>query len=130
MTSTGVVLIGLPRMVCDLLGEIVATLPDVHIAAEVGEHQEWSSALARGDAHLVILSLAAASRSGRLVPLLCRHPRLTFIALSADGHASLYELRPRAWPLGELSTSLLHTLARRAREAPLPEDGDDHDLLA
>lgn len=107
----GILLVGLPRMLVDLLASIVRSEPDLRIVGEFAE-LDPSAALSRRDVGFVIVG-ADAALPDVWGPAMRARPDVGVLGLSdRSGSAYLYELRPQAVPVGELSTRLLVGLIR------------------
>lgn len=105
MEPIRIALVGLPRMLREIVREIVARDRDVTVA---GEFDNWPDAidrLRRRPCEIAIGDLAATGRIG-VDRLLETCPRI--IAVSSDARRSvLYELSSREEALGELSADRL-----------------------
>ena len=108
MTPARVVLVGLPR----LLGEIVAGALDGQSDVIVAEKEgDLADAVQRAGANVVVVSDEAAERAA-IADLLGHHPGVKVIGVSVDGlHA--YGYQPRRVALGELSPEALREAIRR-----------------
>ncbi len=106
MEQTLVILVNMPRMLCEIVREVVAHEPGLEIVDE----QDGDAALARiraSDACVVITRLdePPSESVGRFLGA-GSHVRV--LALSVDGRdGTLYELRRQESPLGEISPTVL-----------------------
>jgi len=104
-----IVLLDLPRMLADLVREIVAADDGLEVVGE------GAAVLAAADPDFVIVG-----GDGAALPESCRdafdaHPHLTVLALTGDGrHGDLWSLAPRHVALGEVSADTLLTAMRAA----------------
>ena len=109
MEPIRIALIRLPRMLRDILTEIVSTQADMAIVADADAPDE------AGNADFVI---AGAERlvQDEVEALLEARPRMKVLAVAGDGRQTfLYELRPQMVPLGEVSPQTLLQVIRAAR---------------
>lgn len=118
MKRLGILLVGLPRMLTDLITAVAAGEPDMHVVGVLQDDDQVERALKATGARFIIVGLANRELPEHLVPLLVRHPASTLLGISEEGRRSfLYELRPHAIPVGEMSTQLLLELVRTRAEA-------------
>lgn len=120
VAHTRIVLAALPRMLGDIVRQLVARHPDLEVAAEVDERAAISSAVRRTGAEVVVAGIAPGSHHALLadIPrtLLREHPGLTLIALEDDGRAAyVYELRLHETAMTEISPRALIDAIRGAR---------------
>lgn len=113
MERTRIITSGLPRMLGEIVGELVRTQPDLCIVGDYGDRGRALEAIERTSPDVVILGLEGLARPD-VADLLGHHPALRVLAVSADGSESyLYELRPQERMLGEVSPRTLLTAIRR-----------------
>jgi DNA-binding NarL/FixJ family response regulator len=118
LQRTRIILVGLPRMLRDIIGELVRTEPDLSIVGEYGDSGEALEVIERAQADVVITAVDERARPSAPV-LLRRHPALRVLAVSADGtEGYLYELRPIERMLGEVSPRTLLSAIRRTTCLP------------
>lgn len=107
MSSIRILLVGMPLMLRDIVKGILAAEPRVRI---VGELDDGGSVVdqARVEADLAILGLRDSELPEIGVRLLTANPGTRLLGISSDGRKGfIYELRPHAIPLGELSPRVL-----------------------
>jgi DNA-binding NarL/FixJ family response regulator len=107
-----VLLVDMPRMMRDIIANVVGAEPDLEVVGEVDVPERLPTGALRTRPDLVIASatpgLARVSRQ-----LLGDFPRLRIIEVEAEGRRGfLYELSPRRRRLGELSPESLVAVAR------------------
>lgn len=113
-----IVLINMPRMLREIIREVVSPQPDMEVAGEFAAAHSLLEAVERTQADFVITGTGDAELAdvGRV---LREWPRLKVLAVAADGRQTyLYELRPQKVHLGEVSPqNLLDALRSAARES-------------
>ena len=115
-----VLLVGLPRMLSDIVAEVVGSQDDITITevSDPGATLDEAN-LARAD--VLICSRERREECRRLLWAL---PRLKVIALSGEGReAELHELRPHEQLLGNLAPDRLLAVIRSARMRPVEGAG-------
>jgi hypothetical protein len=120
--SIRILLIGMPKMLQDLVKGILSAQPTIRTVEEVDEPQlldrmDSSPQASRSDeTEVFILSLHNEDLPEIGRRILTTYPEAGLLGISSDGRkAVLYELRPHAIPLGELSpASLVDAVVRRA----------------
>ncbi len=111
----GILLGEMPRMLRDVIGNILGAEPDLRVVADGVEAGALVERVSREDADVVVLSTRAGSPPEICDELLTRYPRLTVVALEDGGHrASIYVMRPTRFRLSDISGSQLVTAIRRA----------------
>ena len=117
MDTIRILLIGVPR----LLGDIVRSAPDDDFCV-VGERAAMNGAVNAVDeltANVVVLGGDPSGLPRGCGTLLDRRPRVKVMVIRADGRrATLFELRPNATPLVELSMDELVATIRAAVRDP------------
>jgi hypothetical protein len=101
MSSITIVLVGLPRMLRDLVASAVESQPDLEIVGDAD----------RAD---VVVAGAASLDEAKALDLVARNG-LRVLSVGDDGEATLYECRPMRTPVGELTPDLLVRLLRTDR---------------
>jgi hypothetical protein len=90
-------------MLRDIVANIIAAQPDMHVVEYVGCETDLREAAEQGDADVIILSRRS-SREGEYDKLLYARSHLKVIEIEGQGaRGSLYELRPHRVLLGEMS---------------------------
>jgi DNA-binding NarL/FixJ family response regulator len=114
LEQTRVVLIGMPRMLREIVREVVWAEPDLAVVGEFNDQDAARQAIDAERATVVITALEEAPHID-FAHLLSEHPHLRVVSLSADGSESfLCELRPHEQMLGELSPQALVAVIRGA----------------
>src|SRR5689334_12105535 len=115
MERTRVILVEMPRMLCEIVREVLSDEPDLDIIDECGR-DAGAILLGDGDRCVVITRLAECSPES--VRRLFGPPqRVRLLALSPDGRSgTIYELQTRERKLDELSPTSLLAAVRE----PLP----------
>jgi DNA-binding NarL/FixJ family response regulator len=107
-----IVLAGMPRMLREIVREIVQRELDMTVVAETADQAELVRLLGGRQAE-VVLAGTEGLRGADVDRLFDRHPRLKLLAVSGVGsEAVLYELRPRKVALGELAPGTLTAAIR------------------
>jgi hypothetical protein len=106
---------GIPKMLSDILGQVLASEPDMTIAGRIRHEQDLLKAVQVTRANVVLAKQNAEDERETYAPLLFRRPQLKVVAVAADGSTGLvYALHPQRIPLGEMSADTL----RRAIRGP------------
>jgi DNA-binding NarL/FixJ family response regulator len=106
LDRTRIVLIDMPRMLREIIREVVAAEPGAEVVAEFGEPVDLVPAVLAHRAGFVILGADLAA--GEVARLLDELPRTRVLGVADDGGQSfLYELRPHMVELGEISPERL-----------------------
>jgi hypothetical protein len=105
--QASVILIDLPGLLAGIVRDLVDAAPGLRIAAEYPIGVDPVDAVTETGADFVIMS----SKPGwerEVGALMRRHPRVRTLGLAADGRTgTIYELRPHARRLGELTPEVL-----------------------
>jgi hypothetical protein len=97
-----VLLAGLPRMLRDIVVDVVATQPDLEIVGEATN--EGAIADVSGPIEVLILASRGAAKPSRYSEHLYRRPQMRILAIVDESRRGfLFELQPVRLPLGELS---------------------------
>ncbi len=111
----GILLGDMPRMLRDVVGNILGAEPDLRVVADGVEAGALVERVSRENADVVVLSTRSGSPPAICDELLTKFPRLTVVALEERGHrASIYVMRPMRFRLSDISGSQLVTAIRRA----------------
>jgi DNA-binding NarL/FixJ family response regulator len=113
--STRVVVVGqgLPRILRDLVREIIQTEPDIEVVEELTEVDlvDTSDLVTRvilARAHLLLVGTPDSELVETCTRLLNNYPRLRILGISAEGRRGFVsELRPHGAAVGELSPETL-----------------------
>lgn len=112
-------------MLLDMLHHVVASNPNMAVVGQIGD-ADLLAAAKRTRANVVLVGQRVNDEREQYGQLLLRRPRLKVLAIAHDGRTgSLYELRPRRVPLGELSADTLcramqRDWAKPAKRQPSP----------
>ena len=118
--SIGVLLVEMPRMLHDVVGEILGVEPDMRVVAENVEVGELVERVERERPDVVLLCVESGSPPAACEELVRRFPRLAVIALENRGErGSIYMMRPTRIRVAEISRRQLVTAIRRAAR-PVP----------
>lgn len=126
MNRIRILLAEMPRMMRDIVERAVSTQPDMQIVgfapARVGAPSAAPSRLVDADADVVIVGVASAQEARAYDPVLFDRPHLRILAITGDGRgAFLYQLRPQAVPIGDVSPQGLVDAIRAGAAAEAPE---------
>ena len=109
------VVLQLPRMVSDIVRDILEAKANVEIVATLDAEDRLDDVLLRHDPDMVILSEAEFSLPAAWLDLLEAHPGLRLLAISSGGHRSaLCEV------LGNVRPQELVTVVMSGRQGPEP----------
>lgn len=102
--TTRIVLVGLPRILREIVEHALRDAPDITVAAALSGLDRLDATLRDLEPDVLVVALGAESEAPMLDRYLYAMPRLTCLAIAGDArHAFLYELHPRATPLREVS---------------------------
>jgi hypothetical protein len=114
MTPTRILLVGLPRLLEEIVSDAIAQAPDLTVTAKLPDVE----ALACDPPATDVVVLGTES-SELIAATLERQPRLAVLAVSDDARSSsLYVLRPERTRVGDLSPERLVAAIRAAAEPP------------
>jgi hypothetical protein len=118
MTPTRILLVGLPRLLEEIVSDALAQAPDLMVTATLPDAQALAMDLPAAD--VVVIGTES---SGLIAATLERQPRLAVLAVSEDARSSsLYVLHPeRTDRVGYLSRGSLVAAIRAAAEPPAPD---------
>jgi hypothetical protein len=121
-----ILLAGMPRMLVDIVKDVIASHEDIDVAGEIEGHTGLLAAAMQTQADVVVLREAAGGASEIYHELLRGCPKLKILAITADGRRGfLHRLQPRVVALGELSSSSLIDAIRNASAPPVPSNEDE-----
>jgi len=113
--STRIVLVNLPRMLREIIEDVVAAAPDLDVVETVERPTGLIAVVDGAKADFLIAGDDALEDVG---VLLRERPRLKVLAVAGDGRQTfLYELRPQEVSLGEVSPQNLLEAIRAAIRA-------------
>jgi hypothetical protein len=109
-----ILLAGMPRMLLDMVTDIVMAHPDMMVSGKMQDSADICPAVKKTKADIVILSELAGRQDYQKV--LYSRPHLKMLSITSDGHCFfLHELRPFRTSLGEISPeSLLQAIRSSA----------------
>ena len=107
MERTRVILVDMPRMLHDIIKEVVSNEPDLEIVDVFEDRETALRAMPRTEPCVVITSPQGPA-SENVDGFFGGRPRMRLLAVSADGsETTLYELRQQKRDLGEISARML-----------------------
>jgi hypothetical protein len=110
---TRILIVGIPFLLRELIGEIVARTEDLEVVGELDDRGGVLELAERTGATFVITGLARPEHDAGWKELVRRRPGLRILAVAPYGNESaLYELLPHIAPLGELSAETLLSVIR------------------
>jgi hypothetical protein len=106
----------MPDMLCDILGHIVISEPDMVLAGRIIGDEDLLAAVRRTRANVVLAEQHTYDERKTYAPLLYRRPQLRIVIIAGDGRTGfLYELRPQRVVLDDMSAD---TLCKSIRGTP------------
>jgi DNA-binding NarL/FixJ family response regulator len=115
LERTRILLVEMPRMLCDIITDVVASQSDMIVVGELPGRAGLLAAADRTRADVIVFGLGDADLPDDCAPLFEAHPHIRLLGVAADGRrAFLYELRPQRTPLGEVSPQALLDAIRLA----------------
>jgi DNA-binding NarL/FixJ family response regulator len=109
-----IVLVDLPRILRDIIGDALDEEPDMEVVGQLPANASLGRVVEQQEADFVI----AGTDYGfdEISEVLVQHPRLQVLEVAGDGRESfLYHLRPARTPLGELSPRTIVDAIRGTR---------------
>jgi DNA-binding NarL/FixJ family response regulator len=116
-TRIRIVLAGVPRMVLDMITDIVAPHAELMVVAKMQDTADIRAAVKKTKADVVVVAESAIRQPESYEELLYSRPHLGVLSITSDGrHFFLRELRPVCIALGEISPeSLVQAIRSSAR---------------
>jgi DNA-binding NarL/FixJ family response regulator len=112
-----VLLAGLPRIMREIVEHALGDASDMEVVGAVDAFGDLAGALADARPDVLVVGIDE-SEAPRLDRFLYETPRLSCLAIAGDARrAFLYELRPRAKPLGDVSPTGLVQAIRSTQHA-------------
>jgi chemotaxis response regulator CheB len=112
MTPTRILLVGLPRLLEEIVSDALAQAPDMSLAGTLEDAQELIAQAATTPADVVVLGT---DDPQLIASALMQQPHLKVLAVTEDARSSsLYVLRPERTRIGDLSAASLVTAIRDA----------------
>jgi hypothetical protein len=114
MKSTRILLVGLPRLLEEIVSDAVAQASDLTLAGTTADASELAEQAAASGAAVVVFG---STDESLIASALERQPHLAVFAVSADARSSsLYVLRPQRTLVGDLSPASFVAAIRAAAE--------------
>lgn len=108
LSDIRVVICGMPRLLGEIVNQIVTARPSIQIVGEPTKWQELVEVITRGKTDVVVVGCEEDELMTIGSRLLGEHPLLKILAITNDGRkAALYELWPRLRELPEPSPDIL-----------------------
>lgn len=116
--QTQVVIVDVPRLLCDILMSLANQEEDLEIVIYPNDKSslcdnvklslELEATVAQTKADVLVLGHETAKLSGGFEQLLMSHPQLRILALQAEGrNVQVYSLRPEKLQINEVSPAVL-----------------------
>ena len=126
MRQIRVLLAGMPRILMDMVKNIVVSQDDFTLAGEMIAWDGLVKAAADARADVVVLRALATTEAAEYRDLLYSRPRIKIIAIAEDGRdATLHELQPHLIPLADVAPASLIAAIRSAAHSEGRELEDD-----
>ena len=122
MHQIRIVLAHMPGMLRGILRETLSGERDFELVVELPEHGGLAGLVSRLQPDVVLFGVTDREGIDSALPLFQAHPGVRLVAMAEDGRrAVLYELRPHAVPIGEVSPDGLIDAIRLAVGQPVEE---------
>ena len=120
MRRIRILLAGMPRMLLDMITDIVAVHAEMMVAGRMQDTADLCTAVKKTRADVVILNEPAIGPPQNYEELLYSRPRLGVLSITSDGRQFfLHKLRPVRTALGEVSPdSLVQAIQSSAHRGP------------
>jgi DNA-binding NarL/FixJ family response regulator len=117
---TRILLAGMPRMLLDMITDIVAPHAEMMVAGKMQDATDIRAAVRKTRADVVILNEPAIGPPQNYEELLYSRPHLGVLSITSDGRQfTLHKLRPVRTALGEVSPeSLVQAIRSSAQRGP------------
>ena len=110
-----VLLASMPRMLRDVFKLLIVEQPDMEVVGELGNGVELLLATSQIQPDIVIMGVEGSELPGIGSHLLNEFPHVKLLGVTADAqHLSLYELRPHAGLIGDISPQGLLDVIRKS----------------
>lgn len=120
--ETRILLARMPRILHDVLSEMIRSQSDMRLVGEVEENHRLAAAIRGSAPHVVVMGAEREESPGLCHSILRRFPDVKVLALEGHGRRlSLYEMRPVYTPLGEASPARLLAWIRQAARPAAPD---------
>lgn len=121
MHAIRIVLGTLPRMLRDIVRDILEGQPDMHVVSDTRPDDEWRRVVARETPDIIVVQMNADGLAPLGDQVLWHHDRANVLGLSADGRsAAMYQLRLRRTTVLEVSPDGLLKAIRGAVDTAVP----------
>jgi hypothetical protein len=112
---TGVLLAAMPRMLCDIITDVLRGQPDLVVLGELPDCSNLVAAAVAARAEIIVIGLTDGDLPAECGELLDAQPHMRALGVEANGReAFLYESRTHRIPLGEESPQGFVQAMRRA----------------
>ena len=120
MRRIRILLAGMPRMLLDMITDIVAPQAEMTVAGKMQDTADIVHAVKKTRADVVILTEPAITPSQNYQEVLYSRPHLGVLSITSDGRQLfLHKLRPVRTALGEVSPdSLVQAIQSSAQRGP------------
>jgi DNA-binding NarL/FixJ family response regulator len=120
MRRIRILLAGMPRMLLDMITDIVGLHAGMMVAGEMQDTTDIRAAAKKNRADVVILNEPAIGPPQNYEEILYSRPRLGVLSITSDGRQFfLHKLRPVRTALGEVSPEgLVHAIQSSAQRGP------------
>jgi hypothetical protein len=100
VTSTRVILIGIPQLLADIVEELIARQPDMEVVGSVASNRGLRRVIRRARPDVVLCGVGGTRLPPAYGAILEAHPHVRVLAIEASGRTGfVYELRPVRTPL-------------------------------
>jgi hypothetical protein len=117
MRRIRILLVGMPRMLLDMISDIIALHREMMVAGKMQDTPDICAAAKKTRADVVVLNEPAIGLPQNHLELLYSRPHLGVLSIASDGRQFfLHKLRPARTALGEVSPeSLVQAIRSSAR---------------
>ena len=120
MRRIRILLAGMPRMLLDMVTDIVMAHPDMMVSGKMQDTEEICATVKKIKADVVILNESTKGLFQDYQELLYSRPHLRVLSITSDGHHFfLHKLRPFRAALGEVSPEGLVQAIRSSAQCGL-----------
>jgi DNA-binding NarL/FixJ family response regulator len=115
-----VLIAGMPRMLTDIIRNIVTSQPDLEFAGEAEGVARLARIVKQSHIDVLVIDAAAVQGASGYKDLLYQRPRMSIVAIDANARgAQIFDLRPHVAHLGEISPTTLVAALRRRPQSEL-----------
>ena len=121
LSKVRVLVAGMPRMLTDIVRNIVTSQPDLVFVGEAEGVACLAWIATQSPVDVLVIGAAAVQDATGYTDLLYQHPKMSIVAIDADARgAQIFDLRTHVSHLGEISpTTLVAALRRRPQSGLL-----------